>query len=338
MSTAALAVRSPSEEGVLESVICEGNLARLQPADRVKWYKMRCESVGLDPRTQPFQYIVLNGKLTLYATKTATEQLCEKRHITTEIRGRERMDDLYIVTCRAQTHDGRFTDSIGAASINGLKAEALANALMKAETKAKRRAVLSLCGLGMLDENEVADIPGRAAMSPIFTPDELQIDGEAIEAHTEAQRPQDEVLSAEPIVSESASVADTMSNIEPAEEVAAEPSDPSRVQLLEQVTRLCIGLGYDLAKQLAARAKAATKTNDEIVKKVIPSLEKLLAVRRAEESRLRTTIYGEFARLGWGDEDIAEYMRKNEQYHGGTVLEEMSLAQLRNVAEGMEIK
>jgi hypothetical protein len=47
----------------------------------------------------------------------------------------------------------------GAVNINGLRGEALANALMKAETKAKRRATLSLCGLGMLDETEVSDIP-----------------------------------------------------------------------------------------------------------------------------------------------------------------------------------
>jgi hypothetical protein len=32
--------------------------------------------------------------------------------------------------------------------------------MMKAETKAKRRVTLSICGLGMLDETEVADIPG----------------------------------------------------------------------------------------------------------------------------------------------------------------------------------
>jgi len=38
--------------------------------------------------------------------------------------------------------------------------EALANALMKASTKAKRRLTLSLCGLGFLDETEVGTIPG----------------------------------------------------------------------------------------------------------------------------------------------------------------------------------
>jgi hypothetical protein len=40
-----------------------------------------------------------------------------------------------------------------------LKGDALANALMKAETKAKRRVTLSLAGLGWLDETEIASIP-----------------------------------------------------------------------------------------------------------------------------------------------------------------------------------
>ena len=36
--------------------------------------------------------------------------------------------------------------------------EQLANAMMKAETKAKRRVTLSICGLGLLDETEVEDV------------------------------------------------------------------------------------------------------------------------------------------------------------------------------------
>ena len=38
-----------------------------------------------------------------------------------------------------------------------LKGEVRANAILKAVTKAKRRATLSICGLGWLDESEVAD-------------------------------------------------------------------------------------------------------------------------------------------------------------------------------------
>jgi hypothetical protein len=55
-------------------------------------------------------------------------------------------------------------------------------------------------------------------------------------------------------------------------------------------------------------------------------------------SKLRERIYREFAHLKYSAEDIAEYMQKNEELHGGTVLEVMSLEQLQKVAEGLEIK
>ena len=59
---------------------------------------------------------------------------------------------------------------MGVVSIAGLKGEALANAMMKAETKAKRRATLSICGLGWMDEVEALDrqaveVAPRAALA-----------------------------------------------------------------------------------------------------------------------------------------------------------------------------
>jgi hypothetical protein len=43
--------------------------------------------------------------------------------------------------------------------LGNLKGDALANALMKSETKAKRRVTLSIAGLGWLDETELETIP-----------------------------------------------------------------------------------------------------------------------------------------------------------------------------------
>ena len=60
---------------ILEQVIIEGDLSKLSPADRVAYYKQVCESVGLNPLTRPFDYIELNGKLTLYAKRDAADQL-----------------------------------------------------------------------------------------------------------------------------------------------------------------------------------------------------------------------------------------------------------------------
>ena len=160
---------SPGE--IMESVIVRGDLAKLQPEERAKYYSTVCQSIGLNPLTKPFEYITLNGKLTLYARKDATDQLRSLRGVSVVIVSRERVEDVYVVTARATTSDGRSDESIGAVAIGNAKGEALANALMKAETKAKRRVTLSICGLGMLDETEVESIPAaHVAPAPAGLP------------------------------------------------------------------------------------------------------------------------------------------------------------------------
>jgi hypothetical protein len=151
---------------VLERVIVQGDLAQLTPAERVTYYRQVCESLGLNPLTRPFDYIGLNGRLTLYARKDAADQLRRIHGISVRIVAREMIDTLglYVVTARATTPDGREDESIGAVSVKGLTGEALANAIMKAETKAKRRVTLSIVGLGWTDESEVESIPGASAV------------------------------------------------------------------------------------------------------------------------------------------------------------------------------
>ena len=74
---------------------------------------------------------------------------------------------MFLVVAKVANKTGRTDVSTGAVSIGGLKGENLANALMKAETKAKRRATLSICGLGFLDgETELGDI-SEATRSPL---------------------------------------------------------------------------------------------------------------------------------------------------------------------------
>lgn len=149
---------------VLEQVVILGDLSKMSPTDRVKYYAEVCKSLGLNPLTKPFQYIQLNGKLTLYATRDCTDQLRKNNQISIQIVSRERIDDLLIVTARASIPSGRCDESIGAVSVAGLKGENLANAMMKCETKAKRRVTLSLSGLGWTDESEVDSIPGAKAV------------------------------------------------------------------------------------------------------------------------------------------------------------------------------
>jgi hypothetical protein len=197
-ASSGLSVVHATDISVMEQVIIKGNLAELEPRERVQFYLETCRSIGLNPWTKPFEYIDLDGVLTLYAKRDATDQLRRLQGVTTKIVSRELVDGIYIVTAQATTKDGRADESIGAVALvkedgdwvdvldkNGKKiedgtwqdgrvkykrkfqangkqtpltADQRANAMMKAETKAKRRVTLSICGLGWLDESEVGSI------------------------------------------------------------------------------------------------------------------------------------------------------------------------------------
>ena len=164
MTTELTKVLITKDEALLENVILHGDLAELPPAERVFYYKRVCESLGLNPFTRPFDFIKLNNKLTLYIRKDATDQLRSLRNVSIEITGREVIEGVYIVTAKGLMNAGMRTDeSTGAVDIANLKGEFRANAMMKAETKAKRRVTLSIVGLGWLDESEVSDIPKQEA-------------------------------------------------------------------------------------------------------------------------------------------------------------------------------
>jgi len=158
MSTA-LAKEETDYAAILERVVVAGDLSKLSAAERVNYYTATCKALGLNPLSQPFQYITLNGKLTLYARKDATDQLRKMHNVSISIVSREHISDVYIVTARATTPEGRTDESIGAVSIGNLKGDLLCNAIMKAESKSKRRVTLSICGLGFIDESEIETIP-----------------------------------------------------------------------------------------------------------------------------------------------------------------------------------
>jgi len=156
---------NPVNASALERVLVAGDLAGLNEAQRIEYYKAVCESLGLNPLTRPFEYLRLNGRLVLYATRAAADQLRAIHGISILDVRIEQKDDLVIVTVRGRTRDGREDVEVGAVSVAGLRGDALANAQMKALTKAKRRLTLSLAGLGWLDESETETIPGAQRVS-----------------------------------------------------------------------------------------------------------------------------------------------------------------------------
>lgn len=162
MSETAIA---PIESGaaIAEQVVIRGDLSKLTEAQRMQYYSETCRSLGLNPLTRPFEYITLNGRLTLYATRGAADQLRSLRGITITGLEPRQVGDLLVVVATGRDRTGREDSSTGAVAVKGLTGEALANAMMKAETKAKRRLTLSLAGLGWPDETEIASIPDAVA-------------------------------------------------------------------------------------------------------------------------------------------------------------------------------
>ncbi len=164
-----------------------GDLGKLSTEQRLEYYKRVCESVGLNPLTRPLEYITLNGRLTLYAKKDATDQLRQVHGVSVTIVSRDTVDGCCVVTARATMPNGRKDESIGAVSIGSLKGDALCNGLMKAETKAKRRVTLSICGLGLLDETEIETIPESRKKEVAVITEEVVIGGPDTESRVPAK-------------------------------------------------------------------------------------------------------------------------------------------------------
>jgi len=146
-------------------VLAAGNIGILKPEERVEFYRATCESLGVNPLTRPFEYLVLNGKTVLYATRACADQLRKIHGISISEPRIEYQDDLVIVTVTGRDATGRTDSEIGAVPLGNLKGEARSNAIMKALTKSKRRLTLSMAGLGMLDETEVDSIPAARRQS-----------------------------------------------------------------------------------------------------------------------------------------------------------------------------
>lgn len=171
----------------VESLVLRGDLSALGPAHRAAYYLRLCEQLGLNPHAQPFAFLRLNGKEVLYATRGATDQLAAIHRLNREIIDGPKVIDLagtklVIAVCRATHPNGRFETATATVPLTDP-----VNVLMKAETKAKRRATLSILGLGLLDEMELETIPAKS-----------QEPGGGVDLSQAAQRVEPENTDAEP--------------------------------------------------------------------------------------------------------------------------------------------
>ena len=158
----------------VEAVMIGGDLAVLTSEQRFNYYLDVCRSLRLNPLTQPFGYISLDGEMKLYAKKDCAEQLRKLNGIGVTEMTKEYDKDAGIMTVTVKGLDKWGKVDIASGSLHmkkvfwenrvkkefDLTGQDRANAMMKCETKAKRRLALSMSGLSMPDESEVVDIQG----------------------------------------------------------------------------------------------------------------------------------------------------------------------------------
>ena len=145
---------------IMEKVLLAGDLSKMEPKDRITYYLKTCESLGMNFLTKPFDLITLNGKMVLYPNRSGTDQLRKIGNVDIQVIDKHFDKDTgsYVVTARAKLPSGRADEDMGVVYCAGLKGNDMANAQLKAMTKAKRRVTLSIMGLGWVDESEVSSI------------------------------------------------------------------------------------------------------------------------------------------------------------------------------------
>ncbi len=149
-------------DALLSAVASGKDTRALSNDDRRALLASLNRQLGLNPLSGGVTFLLTNGRETLYVTKQGTDQIARREKLTREtLKGPcvETMEGVKVVICqvRVKHPDGRAETCTATLPFS---AGGIVNDLMKVETKAKRRATLSLCGLGMLAEDEIETIPG----------------------------------------------------------------------------------------------------------------------------------------------------------------------------------
>lgn len=174
----------------LERVVTMGDLRDLTPVERVNYYLDLCQSLGLNPRSRPFDWILFKEgrdgpeKLSLYPNSSCMAQLRNLHRIRVEITRREVVGDLFVCEARGTLPDGRTDTASKYVPITNyqgerLRGQQLGNAMMKAETGAKRRLTLSIVGLAGIPDREEGGTARHVVVDGT---------GQIIERPTDAQR------------------------------------------------------------------------------------------------------------------------------------------------------
>jgi hypothetical protein len=175
---------------VLEVLLCKNDWSLLSSEGKVEALIALCNAVGINPLLHPFDFLTTkDGRVVPYLLKGGAEQLRNRWGIDVEVETKGPVEnpqtgvkDTYEVWVKASSKAlGRTDYEVGVVSLyenkkspdpdrpgkfvfesGPLDGVDLANAKMRAVTKAKRRATLSMVGLGgLMDETELRDMESK---------------------------------------------------------------------------------------------------------------------------------------------------------------------------------
>jgi hypothetical protein len=153
-------------QAAIARVILNRDLRSLTEVERVQYNLALCRSLGLNPLTNPIDYLINEGKMTPYINSIGVAQLRAIHGISTKIISRttdnQHMHYVSAISPKAR-HCVIVTDANGrneeATAIMALidkygkplLGQRRADKMMATETKAKRRATLALVGIPWAD-------------------------------------------------------------------------------------------------------------------------------------------------------------------------------------------
>lgn len=154
-----LTTQRNTTQGAIERVILHRDLRSLTEVERVQYNVALCKTLGLNPLTNPVDYILdpKSGKMTPYINAVGVAQIRSIHNISTKITSRETdKQNYHYVTAIATTADGRTEESTAIVALldkynKPLTGQRRADKMMGTETKAKRRATLALVGIPWAD-------------------------------------------------------------------------------------------------------------------------------------------------------------------------------------------
>ena len=142
-----------------------GRCDRLNEEQRADYINYLCGKIGIDPTFRPVDLIKTKNGIKPYLNKGASELIRDIRKISIDDMQIKDVNGMWVATCRVRNAEGRCDTDIGVCLKDGTSASPMNqnDSLMKAVTKAKRRATLSMCGLGaIIEEAHPTEYNGEA--------------------------------------------------------------------------------------------------------------------------------------------------------------------------------